>query len=188
MGIISINILKKYKEGDHKAFDQIFLFYYNRVKNFINGLVKIEAEAEELTQDIFVKLWENRKNIDLDKPFNAYLFTIARNITYNYLKHQLVHKSYVNDYLSTNNDIDNQTEEIFFAKEINLLIEMTVEKMPSRRRDIFVCSRVKGLSNSEIAEKLNISKKTVENQLSLALKEIRDVVYFLIALLSGFLL
>lgn len=183
MEIIDEGILKRFKEGDHSAFDQIFHSYYNRVKNFIYGLIKSDEDAKEIAQDIFTNLWINRKSIDLNKSFNAYLFISARNLSFNYLKHRTVEKVYINDYLNINKDFDNQTEEFLFAKEINLLIDMTVEKMPIRRKNIYIYSRVKGYSNEEIAEKLHISKKTVENQLSLALKEIRKVIFLFMMLI-----
>lgn len=183
MEIIDVDILKRFKEGDHNAFDQIFHSYYNRVKNFIYGLIKSDEDAKELVQDIFTNLWINRKSLDLNKSFNAYLFVSARNLSFNYLKHRAVEKLYINDYLSINKDFDNHTEEFLFAKEINLLIDMTVEKMPVRRKNIYMYSRVKGYSNEEIAEKLHISKKTVENQLSLALKEIRKIIFLFMTLI-----
>ncbi|MDR1221289.1 MAG: RNA polymerase sigma-70 factor [Tannerella sp.] len=185
MEIIDEALLERFREGDHKAFESIFLSYYDRVKNFINGLIKSEDDAEELAQDVFVRLWTNRQAVDPGKPFHSWLYTVARNAAFNYLKRLLVHKSYVSDYLATHQDGDSSVEETLFAKEIGLLIEMTVQKMPSRRRDIYMYSRVKGYSNGEIARKLNISKKTVENQLSLAFKEIRKVIYLFIILIAG---
>lgn len=111
------------------------------------------------------------------------MFISARNLSFNYLKHRTVEKLYIDDYLSINKDFDNHTEEFLFAKEIKLLIDMTVEKMPVRRKNIYIYSRVKGYSNEEIAEKLHISKKTVENQLSLALKEIRKIIFLFMMLI-----
>ena len=86
----------------------------------------------------------------------------------------MVEQSYLSNY-KPNEDVDTP-EEIYFAQEIKLLIEMTVTQMPAQRRRIYILSRDKGISNEDIANQLNISKKTVENQLSLAFKEIRKVV------------
>jgi len=160
--------------GNHKAFEDIFIMYFRRVKVFIGGIIKSNVDAEELAQDVFIKLWQNRKQIDVNKSLNAYLYAIARNATFNYLKHQKVEQSYLSDY-KQNEDVDTP-EEVYFAQEIKLLIEMTVTQMPAQRRRIYILSRDKGISNEDIANQLNISKKTVENQLSLALKEIRKVV------------
>jgi len=165
--------------GNHKAFEDIFIMYFRRVKVFIGGIIKSDADAEELAQDVFIKLWLNREQIDVTKSLNAYLYAIARNATFNYLKHRMVEQSYLCGYKPVG-DVDTP-EEIYFAREIKLLIEMTVTQMPAQRRGIYILSRDKGVSNEDIANQLNISKKTVENQLSLALKEIRKVV-------SGFFL
>lgn len=166
--------------GDHKAFENIFVMYFRRVKLFIKGIIKSDAEAEELAQDVFVKLWLNRDKINVDKSLNAYIYAIARNSTFNAIKHKNVVQSYHNELPS---DIDNDTpEEICFANEIALLIEMTVTQMPTQRQKIYILSKHKGASNEEIATQLDISKKTVENQLSLALKELRNVVGSLLLL------
>jgi len=127
-----------------------------------------------LAQDVFIKLWLNRGQIDVDKSLNAYLYAIARNATFNYIKHKTVEQSYLSNYQQT--EAVDTPEEIYFAREIKLLIEMTVTQMPAQRRRIYILSRDKGISNEDIATQLNISKKTVENQLSLALNEIRKVV------------
>lgn len=163
--------------GSHKAFEDIFVMYFRRVKIFINGIIKSDVDAEELTQDVFVKLWVNREQISAEKSLNAYLYTIARNSAFNFLKHKLVERSYFNNYQSHSNA--DTPEEICFAQEISLLVEMTVSQMPIQRRRIYILSREKGVSNEDIATQLNISKKSVENQLSLALQELRKVVKLL---------
>lgn len=173
---MEISTIEALKNGDHKAFEEVFMAYFDKVKYLLNGLLRLESDAEELAQDIFVKLWMNRQSIDSQKAFSTYLYTIARNTALNYLKHKLVEENFKNSF----NDLDIEeadgSDEILFAKEISLLIEMTVYRMPVQRRKIYQMSREKGISNNEIAEELGISKKTVENQISLALKEIKRVI------------
>lgn len=161
-------------EGEHKAFEDVFLNYFQRVRLFIGGIIKSDADAEELAQDVFVKLWTNRTAIDPGKPFNAYLYTMAKNSAFNFLKHKSVEQSYTDSSIFSD-DVVNPEEELF-AHEISLLIEMVVNEMPVQRRRIYILSREKGISNADIATKLGISKKTVENQLSLALQELRKVI------------
>lgn len=163
------------QSGDHKAFEEVFTAYFDKVKHLLTGLLRSESEAEELAQDIFVKLWMNRESIDPDKAFNTYLYTIARNTAFNYLKHKLVKENFKNSFSGFDAAADS-SDEILFAKEISLLMEMTVCKMPVQRRTIYQLSREQGIPNREIAEKLGISKKTVENQLSLALQDIKRVI------------
>ena len=139
---IDIKTLEAFQDGNHKAFETIFIAYYNKTKTFIDGYIKSEPDAEELTEDLFVNLWINRHSIDTSKSFNSYLHTIARNAAINFLKHKYVCDAYLNH------------------------------------------NRNEGLSNAEIAERLNTTKRNVESQLSLALKEIRKVIScFLLSLL-----
>ena len=170
-------VQKAIKGSDEKTFELVFVTYFNKVKYFIYGLIKSEEDAEELAQDIFVKLWINKESIDFDKNLNAYLHTIARNTTINYLKKKFTHETYVNEQLHQE-VVKESVEESYYAQETDLLIKMAVSQMPERRKEIFDLSRGKGLSNDDIAEKLGISKKTVENQLSLALNEIRKIINF----------
>ncbi|MDR2776176.1 MAG: RNA polymerase sigma-70 factor [Tannerella sp.] len=174
---VTAETLEDLKSGDHKAFDMVFLSYFDKVKRFIAGLIRSEDDAEDLAQDVFAKLWTERENIDTHSSFNAFLYTISRNATYNYLKHKLVQTNYVSEYVQREEEADADTpEKLFFAKEIELLIEMALCRMPEKRSEIYRLSRNKGLSNDEIAARLNISRKTVENNLTLALKEIRKII------------
>ena len=169
---IDIKTLEAFQDGNHKAFETIFIAYYNKTKTFIDGYIKSEPDAEELTEDLFVNLWINRHSIDTSKSFNSYLHTIARNAAINFLNH-----NQETGYSST-------SEEDLIAKELEMLIDELVGGMPEQRRMIYTLSRNEGLSNAEIAERLNTTKRNVESQLSLALKEIRKVIScFLVSLL-----
>lgn len=175
---IDINTLEALRNGEHTAFETVFIAYYNKTKYFIYGYIKSEADAEELAEDLFVNLWVNRKNIDTSKSFDSYLHTIARNAAINFLKHKYVHDSYVNNLHIVEHG--STTEEDLIAKELSLLIDDIVENMPQQRRQIYILSRNEGLNNTEIAEKLNTTKRNVESQLSLALKEIRKAISFFV--------
>lgn len=173
--------LKALREGDEKAFEKIYLNYYKKTLYFITGLVKSEDDAKELTQEVFIKLWTSRETLDPERSVHSYMYTIARNAAFNFLKHKLVEINYISEYAAQN--IETETsDEILFAKEMALLIEMSVGKMPAQRRKIYQMSRKEGLSNEEIATRLQISKKTVENQLSLALRELKRVIAGMILL------
>lgn len=166
--------MKALQQGDEKAFEKIYLKYYKRTLFFLTGLVKSEEDAEELAQEVFIKLWTGRGSIDPEKSINNFMYTIARNTAFNFLKHKLIEINYIHE--SDAETVTETSEEILFAKEIALLIEMTVDRMPAQRQRIYKMSRNEGLNNDEIARKLQISKKTVENQLSLALGELKRVI------------
>ena len=129
---------------------------------------------EELTEDLFVNLWINRHSIDISKSFDSFLHTVARNSAINFLKHKYVEDTYLNNIQKQ--ECSSTLEEDLIAKELGLLIDDTVEKMPEQRKKIYILSRNEGLSNEEIATQLNTTKRNVESQLSLALKEIRKTI------------
>ena len=170
---IDTKILKALRDGDHKAFKAIFVAYYNKTKAFIDGYIKSTPDAEELAEDLFVNLWINRRSIDISKSFNSYLHTIARNAAINFLKQQ-VQEKYTGE--MPVGESHHSSEEEYIAKELGLLVEDIVDKMPEQRKQIYILSRNEGLSNGEIAERLNTTKRNVESQLSLALKEIRKAI------------
>jgi RNA polymerase sigma-70 factor (ECF subfamily) len=155
-------------------------FGLNNRKRFIAGLVRSENDAEDLAQDIFAKLWTEHESLDTNLSFNSFLYTMARNAAFNHLKHKLVQENYLNEYVQ---QVETDTpEELVFAKEIELLVEMALCRMPEKRSEIYRLSRNKGLSNDEIASMLGISRKTVENNLTLVLNEIRRIISLAIIL------
>ena len=171
---IDIKTIEALWNSNHKAFEAVFITYYNKTKALIYGYIKSESDAEELTEDLFVNLWINRQSIDTSKSFDAYLHTIARNAAINYLNHKYVHLAYTNKFQFQ--ECSSTSEEDLIARELGLLIDDLVEKMPEQRKQIYILSRNEGISNTEIAERLNTTKRNVESQLSLALKEIRKAI------------
>lgn len=173
--------------GDEQAFESLFLHYFPRIKGFINGLLQNEEEAEDISQDIFVSMWQNREKLTEIENLNAYLYRIAKNTVFRHIERSLLFKDYLQQqteyavFTTTDND---SVEEELYAKELEFLISATVDKMPPQRKQIYRMSRVEGLSNDEIAKQLSISKRTVENHLTLALADIRKIIgLFLIAFL-----
>lgn len=168
--------------GDEQAFESLFLHYFPRIKGFISGILQNEEEAEDISQDIFVSMWQNRERLTNIKNLNAYLFRIAKNTVFRHIERSLLFKDYLQQtehaaFVSGEND---SIEEELYAKELEFLISVAVEKMPPQRKQIYRMSRVDGLSNDEIATRLSISKRTVENHLTLALADIRKIIGFFI--------
>ena len=120
-------------QGDLNAFDILFLKYFPKIKNFLAGFLENKTDAEDLAQDIFVKIWQSRSLLANVENINAYLYRTAKNTLYNYLELSLTKKFSIDDY-----PVDFATketlEEIIFAKELEDLINLTVEKMPPQRK------------------------------------------------------
>ena len=158
---------------NHESFRAIFDLYYPKVRYFISHIVKSDAVAEELAQDVFVKLWEIRERVAGFDTLGPYVYRMSRNAAINYLDHKFVELSLTPKYRDI---VDNTPEEEFIALETSLLIELTVNSMPEQRKRVYRMSREEHLSNDEISQKLNITKKSVENHLNLALNEIRKAI------------
>ena len=169
--------------GDEQAFESLFLHYFPRIKGFISGILQNEEEAEDISQDIFVSMWQNRDRLKEIENLNAYLYRIAKNTVFRHIERSLLFRDYQEQqtnnasFSSTDND---SIEEELYAKELEFLISVAVEKMPPQRQQIYRMSRVDGLSNDEIAARMSISKRTVENHLTLALADIRKIIGFFI--------
>lgn len=171
-----------------KLYEELFMKYFPKVKCFITRFIKSSAIAEELTQDVFVKIWENFDKIMYIEHQDAYIYRIARNAALDYIAQRHKEESLIENFKLRE---DYSIEEELDAKELELLIELTVNGMPSQRRKVYEMSRIEGLTNDEIAKDLNISKKTVENHLNLALKRIKKIITafpFLSVIISAHLL
>jgi len=162
------------KSGDFESFDQLFNKYGKRLYGFAIGYLKSHEDAEELVQDIFVKVWENRSELDENQSFNSYLFTIAKNTILNHFRKKAHQQSYIEYIKQHTKLIHTKTEEDIIFSDLDVQAKKIIDKLPSRRREIFLLSREQGYNNEEIAQRLNISKKTVENQITHALKFIRE--------------
>lgn len=130
-------------------------------------------DAEEIVQDMFFRLWRNRNNINILTSTKSYLYTSAKNSVLNKIKHEKVKRLYASDYLHTNKeefDEDDYNEN----RERLKSIEIAIAELPPKRREIFIKSKVEGLKYKEIADELQISIKTVENQMGEALKFLRN--------------
>ena len=167
-------LLKELNKGNQLAFDQLFYKYGNRLFGFALSYLRNDADAEEVVQDVFTKIWVKHKEINTEQSFKSYLFTIAYNIIRRkflnnakekYFKHELIESSLIEDH--------NTVDKVDYQSCIDLLDQL-IDQLPTKRREIFILRKKEHLPVKEIAEKLNISPKTVENQLTEALKFLKS--------------
>ncbi len=164
----------KLKKGSFSAFDHLFSVYRERLYTFAIGYLKVEEDAKELVQEVFVKVWENRHKLDEDRSFNSYLFTIAKNTILNYFRKKANEQNYL-DYIKEHTGLSvSPIEEKIEFSELQKEAHNLIGQLTPRQREIYRLSREKGLSNEEIARVLHISKKTVENQITLVMKYLRE--------------
>ena len=166
--------LKALGDGDSKAFDLLFLYYQPKLVGFISGFIKDTELARDMAQDIFFHVWTGRQKLSGILSFKSYLYQACRNKICNYYDHLLVSEKY--ETITRSQPEKGYThEEEFFAQELQFMIEIAVSQMPPQRKLIYEMSRIQGLTNDEIATRLELNKRTVENHLTLALADIRKI-------------
>ena len=167
------DLFDRIKKSDEKAFEMLFHKYYGHLCSFASKIINDNDSAEEIVQDLFVKLWEKREHLFIETSLKNYLFRSVKNLCLNFIQHNKTKIQHVQSVLSeveSNFSDDDNYPEIDLAFKI----EESINSLPGKRREIFRLSRQEGLKYYEIAEKLNISIKTVETQMSLAIKTLRE--------------
>ena len=174
------SILEQFAAGNHTAFRELFMRYHLKVYYFVLGLVKSESDAEDLTQEIFLKLWTHRSRFTEVRTFGSYLYVLAKHTAFNYIESRRVNLVSLERAGEEDGERSDTPYEDLVAKDLRLLVDMIVETMPPQRKMIYRMSREQGLSNEKIARELNISKRTVENHLTQALADIRKILLLVI--------
>lgn len=159
------------KLGDKKAFDLLFLNYYKSLCGFANAFFYDNDDAEEAVQKMFVRLWENRKKLIIPENPKAFLFKSVYNESMKILRHKTTHSKHITAYFK---NLHSTTEETTDYSYFLPHLHNAVEKLPEKCRQIFVLNKMEGLTQKEIAEYLEISVKTVENQIAIAVSKLRD--------------
>ncbi len=168
-----IQLFEKIKNGNEKAFEILFHKYYRYLCLYATKIINDDSAAEEIVQDFFVKIWEKRETISIETSFKNYLFRSVKNLCINYIQHNKTKLRYARKVIS---EVENHfsDDDSFPEIELSKKIEESINSLPEKRKKIFRLSRQEGLKYHEIATKLNISIKTVETQMSLAIKTLRD--------------
>lgn len=163
----------KLQNGDERAFQVIFRKYYSAMSAFAYQFLKDHELAEETAQDMFVKIWEKRETLHIDSSVKHYFFRSVRNHCLNQIQHEKIKKKYAGMVLENSHQEINP-EHFYIEVDLIQRIENCIESMPPKRQEIFRLSREQGLKYKEIADTLKISVKTVEAQMGLALKYLRE--------------
>jgi len=166
-------IFQSIKSGDEKALEMLFKEYYQPLCRYANSYLEDPADAEEVVQNCFIKLWEKKENINIQSSVKSYLYQIIRNACLNEIKHQKVKKNY-GDMVSLEGEQHSEaSDQTTLRGELEEKIAIAIQSLPQQCRLIFTMSRFEELKYQEIADQLNLSIKTVENQMGKALKLMR---------------
>ncbi|MDD7455101.1 MAG: RNA polymerase sigma-70 factor [Bacteroidales bacterium] len=155
-------------------FDRIYVSYYSRMRRFAQSYVISAADAENIVQDVFVKLWSGHSIITLRTCVDNYLFSLVKNRCLDFLRHKLVVDSSRKDLAMNLESLEYIDEQISEDIDLEKVLVEAIDRLPERCRKIFLKSRLEGKKYKEIAEELGLSSNTIENQMSIALKKLRE--------------
>lgn len=162
-----------------KEFRKCFINYYPKVKHFVMLIIKSEDDAEDIVQEVFIKIWEQSNIWTKPDSLDNYLFRVAKNITFSFLRRKRIERIYKESLINNNllfNELlqENDLSDKLYYKDLLLLLKLRIEQFPEQRKKVFIMSRLKGMKNSEIANILGISILTVKKHIHHALIDLKN--------------
>lgn len=166
-------LLSNLGDSDRKAFSVLYNLYAGKCLCYVRSILKDDEAAEDITHDVFVKVWLKRDIVSKVDNFSSYLFRMIRNAVMDSLESSVIRRRYVTESLMISSELCSYVDEKVSFDELQTLIFKTVGKMPEQRRRVFMLSRYKGQTNLKISEMLDLNIRTVENHISNALSDLK---------------
>ena len=169
------------EQREETRFEDIYLSYFSKMKYFAKEYVISEEDAENIVQDVFVELWENKEMLNMHMNLIAYLFTTIKNKCLNHLRHKLVvqetasklQEEYTISLRMNLDSLEAFDNNLFSDQDIEKIISRALDTLSEKCRTIFIMSKIEGKKQKEIAQELNISINTIETQMGIAYKKLR---------------
>lgn len=182
-----LELIEQLNDGKQKAFESIYDRYSDALYTYVFNRVKIKQVSEEIVQEIFVSLWAKHRTLEITTSLEAYLYGACKYKILTYIRSDLVRKRYAADFmLYITGKYDNSVEEFMNLSDIRSTIENSICQLPDKCQMAFRLSRMDHLAIPDIAEKMNISTRTVENYLSQALRHLRITLGEFLAIIAWF--
>jgi RNA polymerase sigma-70 factor, ECF subfamily len=167
------DIIRRIRQGDIREFESLFRSSYASLVRYAKTIVMDHDTAEEIVQDFFFRMWQDREKINISNSINGYLFRSVHNRCLHLIDHRKVVERHESEIIASTNEYSEQVTDTIYYNELQARVARVLEKLPARCSTIFSMNRFEGLKYSEIAEKLSVSVKTVEINIGKALKEFR---------------
>ena len=182
-GISEKDLIVRLKCGDQTAFELLFHYYYPGLVVYSSQFIADQDEAEEIVQEFFVRFWQKHQLLNVCDSLKNYFFSSVRNCSLNFLKHKKIEEKYLKELVDLSRHHLVYEPDLYIISELQEKIKNGIDRLPEQCRKIFIMSRIRGLKNEEIASELSLSKRTVETQISKALKVLRIELKNYVALL-----
>lgn len=169
-----LELLSSIAEGNERAFKKVYYAYYNRIFSFSLGMLQSRMLAEEVVQESMIKIWQMGDELKTIKNLDAYLKTIARNLTLNLLKRKELERKANKALSAGSTELHNETEESILLNESRKILEEGIDMLPTQQRLVYKLCQQEGLKYEEAAKQLNISHGSVQTHMKLALKFLRN--------------
>jgi len=166
-------IIRRIRQGDIREFETLFRSSYASLVRYAGTMIKDQDSAEEIVQDLFFRLWQNKEKLNIESSLNGYLFRSVHNSCLHHIEHRKVVEKHVQESLLESDEGGSDPLEVLQYSELQAKIAGILERLPERCGKIFCMNRFEGLKYVEIAQKLSVSVKTVEANMGRALKEFR---------------
>lgn len=158
------------RKGDYASYNKLFVRYYSRLCYYVYRLLTDQEDAEDVVQDLFLTLWNNRSKIEIEENVSAYLYKMAKNLALNHIRTKANYRSLLENQQDTLSYYEeNQLE----TEEFRIILYDCIDRLPERCKEVLLLHRVKGLKQKEIADQLSISVKTIKNQIWSSLQKIK---------------
>ncbi len=182
--VVDKALLSRLKSGDEDAFREIFTKFRDPLIRFINNILGSWHDAEDICQETFAALWQQRETIDTSKNISTFIFLIAKRKTWKFIRDHSNREGRQAD-STAEEESDISPEDVIRLKELRLLVDYAVDKLPARTREIYRMYYYDGLSNEQISERLGINSVNISSQLYQARKKIKEIISIMIALLTA---
>ena len=167
-------LFDRVKKDDLPSYEKIFKTYFKELYRFAFSYIRDSSIAEEMAQEVFLYMWEKRNKIEIQTTLKTYLYSAVKNKCLNYIKLELPKQRAMADVSEVMLSVSESPKDEGENEVLKKYIQSAIESLPNKCRQIFLLSRNAGMTYEEIAEELDLSKKTVENQMGIALKKLRE--------------
>ncbi|MBB6107765.1 RNA polymerase sigma-70 factor (ECF subfamily) [Mucilaginibacter lappiensis] len=167
-------MLQQLQQGSEQAFTVLYDKFSKPLYRTILRLVKDEDIAQELLQDLFMKIWEKKEKINLEGSFKSFLYKVAENIVYSYFRKVAKDARLIDKLISDYVDFDTNAEELIIAKETNAMLQRAIECLPTQRQQVYILCKLQGKTHEEVSNLLGISTSTINNQIVKANKSVKE--------------